>query len=124
MRSLAAVAALLIALSLGAAAAATRPRAPIGFPNVPGNWSHAEINVTVAGVPHTLILDRGKIVQVSPQQVQLREHDGTSAVIPLSTSTIVTLNGRPSSPFLLRKKMTVETLRVDGGAATRVRATR
>jgi hypothetical protein len=43
-------------------------------------------------------------------------------VIPLSTQTIVTLNGRPASIPSLRRRMTATTLRVDGGAAVRVRA--
>jgi len=43
-------------------------------------------------------------------------------VIPLTDTTIVTVDGRPSSIFSLRRRMNATTLRVDGGAAVRVRA--
>ncbi len=122
MRRLAAVlAALSLACSAGIAAGAGGVPP---FPRIPGAWSHVEINVSIARQPHTLILDRGRIVQASPQplQITLLESDGTTAVIPLSQQTIVMVNGRRATVFDLRRRMTAETLRVDGGAAVRVRA--
>jgi hypothetical protein len=44
-------------------------------------------------------------------------------VIPLNFQTIVILDGERATISDLRRRMTVTTLRVDGGAAVRVRAT-
>jgi hypothetical protein len=73
MRRLAATTFALLTLLVlaGAAAGAGGPGRGNGnggvpqFPQVPGNWTHVEINVTIKGTPHTLILDRGRITQVS-----------------------------------------------------------
>ena len=92
------------------------------FPRLPGTWSHAEINVTFKRVPHTLILDRGRIVQASSSQLTLRERDSSIVVVPLSESTLVMLDNVPATVFDLRKRMNVQTMRIDGGAAVRVRA--
>jgi hypothetical protein len=43
--------------------------------------------------------------------------------ILLNPQTIVTLDGKPATISSLRRKMTVTALRVDGGAAVRVRVT-
>ena len=110
----------IVALSLlvFAASAVAATRTPIPpFPHLSGCWSHAEINVKIKKVPHTLILDRGRIVQVSRTQVTLRE------VVPLSQSTLVVLQGVPSTVFDLTKRMNAQTMRIDGGAAVRLRAT-
>jgi hypothetical protein len=95
---------LLAALSLlvcaGAAAGALDVRGvpqPPQIPRIPGTWSHAEINVTIRKVPHTLIVDRGKIID--------------------------TVDGARGSISNLRRRMSATTLRVDGGVAVRVRAT-
>jgi len=92
------------------------------FPRLPGAWSHAEINVTIKRTPHTLILDRGRIVQVNSSQLTLRERDGSVVVVPLSQSTIVVLDAVPSTVLDLKKRMDTQTMRIDGGAAVRVRA--
>ena len=116
----------IVALSLlaFAASAITATRTPIPpFPHLSGCWSHAEINVKIKKVPHTLILDRGRIVQVSRTQVTLRECDNTTVVVPLSQSTLVVLQGVPSTVFDLTKRMNAQTMRIDGGAAVRLRAT-
>jgi hypothetical protein len=107
---------------LACAAAAGAGGGPPQIPRIPGTWSHAEINVTIKKVPHTLIVDRGKIVEITTTQVTLREGAGVTQVIPLSDQTMVTLNGAPATISDLRRRMTVTTLRVDGGAAVRVRA--
>ena len=73
-------------------------------------------------MPHTLIVDRGKITQITTTSLTLRENTGVSEVIPLTGTTIVTVDGRPSAIFSLRRRMNATTLRVDGGAAVRVRA--
>jgi hypothetical protein len=119
------LAALIAALSLlaCAGAAAGAGGAPPQIPRIPGTWSHAEINVTIKKVPHTLIVDRGKIAEITTTQLTLREGAGVTQVIVLTDQTIVTLNGAPATISDLRRRMTATTLRVDGGAAVRVRAT-
>ncbi len=73
-------------------------------------------------MPHTLILDRGRVIQASATQVTIREL-GSPVVVPLSEQTLVVIDGLPATPNDLRRKMTVVTMRIDGGAAVRVRAT-
>jgi hypothetical protein len=107
---------------LACAAAAGAGGGPPQIPRIPGTWSHAEINVTIKRVPHTLIVDRGKIVEITTTQVTLREGRAVTATIPLNAQTIVTLDGKPATISSLRRRMTATTLRVDGGAAVRVRA--
>lgn len=111
-----------VSLLAGAGAAAGARGGPPQIPRIPGKWSHAEINVTIRKVQHTLIVDRGRIVEVAMTQLTLRESDGTTVVVPLSGETIVTVRGRPASISNLRRRMFATTLRVDGGAAVRVRA--
>jgi type 1 fimbria pilin len=121
-----AVVALVLSLA-GAAAAATRlPAAQPGVPNfpaVPGAWSHVDINLTIKHQPHTITLDRGKIIQVTTTQLTLREQDGTTPVIPLTPTAIVKILGRPGTLYDLRRKEQVETMRIDGGPAVRIRVT-
>jgi hypothetical protein len=119
------LAVLIAALSLLAAAgpATGAGGAPPQIPRIPGTWSHAEINVTIRKVPHTLIVDRGKVAEITTTQLTLREGAGVTQVIPLNFQTIVILDGERATISDLRRRMTVTTLRVDGGAAVRVRAT-
>ncbi|HEX6762211.1 MAG TPA: hypothetical protein VF094_05385 [Gaiellaceae bacterium] len=111
----------------GAAAAAPRPHpgqpGVPNFPKLPGRWSHADINVTIKGVAHTLTLDRGRIIQISPTQLTLREPDKTVQVIPLTQTAVVVIMGRPATIFDLRRKEQVETMRIDGGPAVRIKVT-
>lgn len=93
------------------------------IPHIPGTWSHAEINVTIKNVPHTLILDRGRVLQVTTSQITLREGPAGGQTIPVNGQTIVTLDGRPASIADLRRRMFATTMRIDGGAAVRLRAT-
>jgi hypothetical protein len=110
-------------LAFSGTALAGSGRGPVPqFPRLPGTWSHAEINVSIKRVPHTLILDRGKIVQVNATQVTIRRRDDTLVVVPLSQSTIVVVDSVPATVFDLRKRMNIQTMRIDGGAAVRVRA--
>jgi hypothetical protein len=91
------------------------------FPRVPGKWSHVEINRKIGKRPHTLILDRGRILQASPTQITILEL-GSPAVVPLSDQTLVVIDRLPATVNDLRRRMTVVTMRIDGGAAVRVRA--
>ena len=113
----------LAALSLTGLAGAAGAAGVPPFPRLNGNWSHAEINVTLSKKPHTLSLDRGKITKVSPTQLTLRRRDGTRVDIPLSASAIVTVDAIPSTIYSLKRKMTAQTMRIDGGPAVRIRAT-
>jgi hypothetical protein len=122
MRKLAVLVAVLSLLAC-AGAAAGAGGAPPHIPRIPGTWSHAEINVTIRKVPHTLIVDRGKIAEITATSLTLREGAGITQVIPLNPQTIVMLDGKRAMISDLRRRMTATTLRVDGGAAVRVRAT-
>ncbi len=82
-----------------------------------------DINVAIRRVPHTITLDRGRVAQVSPTQIVVRECDGSLWTIPVTSQTIVAILGRPASLFDLRKKEQVETMRIDGGPAVRIRVT-
>jgi hypothetical protein len=94
------------------------------FPPEPPGWTHADVNVTIRGKQHTLTVDRGVIRQVSATQLTLREHGGVTVVMPLSGQAIVTVNGKRATIFQLKRRMKAQTMRIDGGAAMRVRATR
>ncbi len=114
----------LVLLAFAGTAVAALNRGPVPqFPRLPGTWSHAEINVSIRHTPHTLILDRGRIVQVSVAQVTIRRRDDTTVVVPLSVSTIVIVGNVPATVSDLHKRMNVQTMRIDGGAAVRLRAT-
>src|SRR5882672_6643728 len=113
MRKLAVLFAVLSLLACAASAAGAGGQPP-QIPRIPGTWSHAEINVTIKKSPHTLIVDRGKITEITTTQLTLREDAGVTVPVPLNTQTIVTLDGKPATISSLRRKMTVTTLRVDG----------
>jgi hypothetical protein len=97
--------------------------APPAFPKL-ANFTHAEINVRIAKQPHTLILNLGRIVSVDATQIVLIESDGSTWPVPISAATRITLNGRPAIALQLRRRLMVETMQIDGGAAVRVRAFR
>jgi hypothetical protein len=113
----AAAAALAVAAGAGAAGGD-----PIG--RFPAGWSHAEINVTQNGVSHTLIYDRGRVQSVSSTAVVLKELDGSVVSVPVSATTDVRVNGSPATLAQVRRRYQATTLRVDGGAATQLRAFR
>jgi hypothetical protein len=92
---------------------------PVQFP---AGWSHAEINVTQNGVSHTLIYDRGRVQSVSPTTVVLKERDGSVVSVPVSPATSVRVNGQPATLSQVKRRMQATTIRVDGGAATQLRA--
>jgi hypothetical protein len=122
MRKLTVLIALLIVSAFaGVSVAGAKPPPP--FPALGAKWSHAEINITIKGVPHTLVLDHGRILQVSATQVTIREPDGTVHTIALSPTTIYTWRGFGFRPEVLRRGLMVETMVIDQGAAVRVRVT-
>jgi hypothetical protein len=91
------------------------------FPNIGGDWSHIDINRKIGGKWHTLTLDRGRIIQVTTTQLNLREPDGTVAQIPLTPSAIVRIYSLPGSIYQLRRGMNAMTMRIDGGPAVRIK---
>jgi len=119
MRRLAALAAVLSLLASAGVAVAGRGGPP-AFPNLPGAWAHVEINERIARQPHTLILDRGRIVKATSTDLTLNEL-GTNVDIPLSPTTIIVFGRRVITPAQLRRGLYAETMRVDGGPAVRVR---
>ncbi len=92
----------------------------LGVPGLPPGWSHAEINVTIRHQPHTLIYDRGRVTAVTATSLTLREHDGSVVTVDVSPASRVTVAGRPGSLAEVRRLEIATTLRVDGGAATKV----
>lgn len=119
MRRIAAILALLAVLVLADSAGAG------GVPPIPklgGTWSHAEINVTIGKKQHTLVLDRGVVRKASPSQLTVQERGGVAVVIPLAKRAIVTIDGARATLYAISSGMTAETMRIDGGAAVRVRA--
>jgi hypothetical protein len=121
MRRVLAIAALATALLVPVASAGAGAGAPPPFPKLAG-FTHAEINVRIRKQPHTLILDLGRVTAVEPAAVVLLESDGSIVTVPLAPTTLITLNGRPAIAAQLHKRLLVETMRIDGGAAVRVRA--
>ena len=108
-------------LALSGTAGAAGGSKPPPFPAMPVGFTHAEINITLAGVPHTLILDRGRIVLVGPRNMALRESDGTLVIVPLSPQTIVQPPALRFTIYDLRRGMNVDAMRIDEGAAVRIR---
>jgi hypothetical protein len=106
-----------LALTVGGSAVAG---GPIG--SLPRGWSHAEINVTIKGQAHTLILDRGRVQSTSTSTLVLKERDGSVVTVPVSSTTKVRVNGQPGSLSDVQVGFLAVTVRVDGGAAKRVHA--
>jgi len=94
---------------------------PPPFPTIPGVWSHDELNVQIKGKWHTMILDHGRIVKSTALQLTLREPDGTVAVIPLSLKTRIAPARFAETRPAFRRGFWAITMRIDDGAAVRVR---
>jgi hypothetical protein len=120
MRKLVVLVGLLGMLATSTTSAAAGGGVP-GFPTIPGNWSHIDINRKIGGKWHTLSLDRGRIVQVNATQLTLREADGTMPVIPLTPSAIVRIYAYSGTIYQLRRGMNAMTMRIDGGPAVRIK---
>jgi hypothetical protein len=114
------VAAILLALA-GTSAASVAKAPPPQFPALPGPWTHITINRKIHGEWHTLILDRGRIIQAGAKKMTLLESDGTTVPIELDVATIVQPPGLGMTVFDLRRGMGVDAMRIDGGPAVRVR---
>lgn len=89
-------------------------------PSLPPGWSHAEVNVVIRRVPHTLTYDRGRVAAVGPSSLTLRERDGSLWTIPVTSSTVVRIAGQPASIADVRRLEQATSVRVDGGPAAAV----
>ena len=94
---------------------------PPPFPTIVGVWSHDERNVQIKGKWHTMILDHGRIGRSNSSQLILREPDGTMATIPLSPKTRVSPLRFAQTPPAFRRGLWAITMRIDDGAAVRLR---
>jgi hypothetical protein len=101
----------------GAAGAMRLPRAP----NLPAGWSHAQINVVVRGVAHTLTYDRGRVVSIGAGSLTLREPDGTMQTIGVDASAQIRIAGQPGTLDQIRRLEIATTVSVDGGPAAVVK---
>ena len=118
--------AVLVASGAGAAAGARGgpgrgATPPPPFPTIVGVWSHDERNVQIKGKWHTMILDHGRIVKSTALQLTLREPDGTIATIPLSRKTRIAPRRFADTVPAFRRGLWAITMRIDDGAAVRVR---
>ena len=124
-RFLAILIATLVVTGAGAAAGAPGKgkgaTPPPPFPTIVGVWSHDERNVLIKGTWHTMILDHGRIMKSTAGQLTLREPDGTVATIPLSTKTKVAPLRFSQTPPAFRRGLWAITMRIDDGAAVRLR---
>ena len=112
-----ALASLLAALAVLGSASALR------VATLPPGWSHAEVNVVIKGQPHTLTYDRGRVLSVGPSSLTLKERDGSVVTITVSSSTVITIAGRPGSLAQIRPLEQAMTISMDGGSATTVTVT-
>jgi hypothetical protein len=89
-----------------------------------GRMVRAEIALrSVDGVLHDYLLDHGRIKQLGPASLMLREVDGTIVTINVSATAHVTLNGQSASFAQLRKGMMATTMRDGDTPADSVYAT-
>jgi hypothetical protein len=114
LRAIVALALSIAVLALGAGTASA-----IALP--PG-WSHAQVNVVIKHVAHTLYYDRGIITRVTPSSLTLRERDGSVLMIRVAPSATVTLHGTAVALGALRRGEFAQTVRVDGTPAQEVHA--
>lgn len=111
----------LAALVLAATVSGATAVSLAGGGALPAGWTHAQINYVSGGTAHTLVLDRGLVTAASASGLTLREQDGSSVQVTLSSTTQVIANGSPGSVSEIRRGETAVTEYVDGGPATLVR---
>ena len=88
---------------------------------LPQGWSHAEINLILKKVPHTVIYDHGRVLSANGDSVTVREVDGSVVTLPIDAKTIIRSQGLPMAASGIHKGMGATSIRVDGGAAVLLR---
>lgn len=83
----------------------------------------AEIVTRSAGTIHDYRVDRGRIRQVKPGELTLRELDGTMVTIQVAPGAQIRLGGRAVAYTQLRRGMQAIVIRDGDAPATRVVAT-
>src|SRR5262249_17322868 len=68
-------------------------------------------------VPHTLVLDRGRVTAASPSSLTIHEADGSSVQVALAPDTQYIVNGHPGQVTDVRRGAMATTQRIDGGPA-------
>jgi hypothetical protein len=101
------------AVAVYAAAKAAPPIPPVTVKGLLGDrMVRAEIALqTPDAVVHDYLLDHGRIRQVGPYTLTLREADGTMVPVSASASVRVRLNGKSASFVQLRKGMNAIVMR-------------
>lgn len=99
------------------------PRAVISFLLGP-RMLRAEIPLQTAdGVTHDFLLDQGRIRQVTPAAIVLREADNSTVTIPISAFARVKLNGQTASLTQLKRGMIATAMRDGEKPADQIWAT-
>jgi hypothetical protein len=80
----------------------------------------AEVLNYVGKTVHDFRIDEGRIVGVKPAMVTLLERDGTRQPIPVSSSTLMTLNGQPVDQSAVVKGLAAITIREGDGPAEQI----
>jgi hypothetical protein len=105
---------------VGAVVLSTPTGSTAATPTLPPGWSHAEINVVVRHQPHTLIYDRGRVQAVTATSLTLLERGGVVVTVDVSDASKIRIAGRAATIADIRPREIATTLRIDGGAATKV----
>ena len=92
-------------------------------PYLGGGFVRAEIVTRGGGVLHDYRVDRGRVRQVRPGSLTLRELDGTVVTVPIADGADVRLGGRTVTLAQLRRGMQAITIRDGDVPAQRVVAT-
>jgi hypothetical protein len=89
-----------------------------------GRMLRAEIGLkSTDGVIHDYLLDRGRLKQVTPPAVVLREGDGTVVTVPTAPFIHVKINGKDGSYTQLHRGMMATTMHDGDKPADQIWAT-
>jgi hypothetical protein len=75
----------------------------------------AEVLTYQAKTLHDYLIDEGRVIAVKPTSITLLERDGTRQVIPIASTTLVTVNGQPADQTSLLRGWNAIAVR-DGNA--------
>lgn len=80
----------------------------------------AEILNYIGQTVHDYRMDEGRIVAVKPATLTLLERDGTRQVIPISSTTLVSMLGQPVDQSAIVKGLSALTIREGDGPAEQI----